>query len=826
MAKAIAQKKLKSKRSKNNIVQPLISHIKKPLNLTGHEWQSALRKQFAGSKIFHIEKTGTEPVYSDYKVNNPETGNTYKVAIRSADNSFNFCTCLDFKNNKLGTCKHIEAVLQFINSRQKLKKQLASPNIPAYTSIYLCYREERAVKIRIGSDDHNRFTALSKKYFDKNNCLLAKSFLHIEKLLVEFKKINPSFRFYEDALEFILSYREKTSRQQVITTENKKLLENVIKTPLFSYQEEGILFAAKAGRSILADEMGLGKTIQAIGFAEMMQRRFGLSKILIICPTSLKYQWKSEIEKFTGSKVAVIEGNLLQRMKAYSEYEHFYKIISYNVVLNDWAHINEMRPDLIILDEAQRIKNWKTKVSQSIKKLKSDYALVLTGTPLENNLEELYSLMQFIDPFVLGSLYHFLTVHQIKEEGTDKIIGYQRLHEIRERLSDVLLRRTKKQVLKQLPERIDKNLFVPLTAQQEQMHTEYAGQVSKLVNKWKRFGYLNEQDRQRLLIFLNLMRMVCDSTYIVDQETNYQTKLDELENILDEIMEMQDEKVVIFSQWERMTRLVVKILDKKGIGYENLHGGVPSIKREALFKNFQYDQHCRVFLSTDAGGVGLNLQSAAWIINLDIPWNPAVLEQRIGRIHRMGQKKNICVINLVAKDSIEERMLGVLKFKSALAAGILDNGENSIFMGEEKFKKFMRSVEEVTQSLPASSIEDKGVKEEEPSIQKDPEALNTSVSEIPVAESWDDEVIAEPAGPVNVEEKDAAASLLQSGSEFLIKLAATLIDKKNTQDLVTSLIQKDVSTGKIYLKIPVENEAVITKTVEALAGIFKALIKS
>ena len=290
--------------------------------------------------------------------------------------------------------------------------------------------------------------------------------------------------------------------------------------------------------------------------------------------------------------------------------------------------------------------------------------MVLTGTPLENKLEELYSVMQVVDPFKLGPLHLYLSNHQIKEIETEKVIGYKNLDLIKASIKDVVLRRTKKKVLKQLPKRQDKVVFVPMTKTQMQMHEEFQHEVSILVHKWRRYGFLKESDRNKLLINLNCIRMVSDSTFILDQQTRFDTKIEELMNILEEIFLTTDEKVVIFSQWELMTRLVARELEQREIKYENLHGGIPSHKREVLFTNFNTDELIKVFLSTDAGGVGLNLQSASYLINLDLPWNPAVLEQRIGRIHRIGQKKNISVINLVSKDTIEERMLNVIQFKN------------------------------------------------------------------------------------------------------------------------------------------------------------------
>lgn len=180
------------------------------------------------------------------------------------------------------------------------------------------------------------------------------------------------------------------------------------------------------------------------------------------------------------------------------------------------------------------------------------------------------------------------------------------------------------------------------------MHDEYQSIVSQLVFKWTKPRFLSEKDRKRLLLMLSQMRMLCDSTYILDQKTRYDTKVEETLNILKNVFESGDEKVVIFSQWERMTRLIAKELDTLGVRYEYLHGGIPSEARKNLTDNFTELPESRVFLSTDAGSTGLNLQVASILINLDLPWNPAVLEQRIARIYRIGQKRNIQVINLVA----------------------------------------------------------------------------------------------------------------------------------------------------------------------------------
>lgn len=557
-----------------------------------------------------------------------------------------------------------------------------------------------------------------------------------------------------------------------------------------------------------------------------MRREFGVQHALIVCPASLKYQWKSEIEKFTDSAVHVVEGMHHKRREQYVDEAFFYKIVSHHTVGNDLQEINDAGFELIILDEAQRIKNWKAKISQNIKKLSSEYAIVLTGTPLENKLEELYSVVQFIDPFRLGALYRFLHNHQITDSETSKVIGYKDLNRVGEILSDILIRRTKKKVLRQLPARQDKNLFVPMTKEQMTIHDECYETVCKLVNRWRRIGFLPEKDRQRLMINLNMMRMVCNSTFILDQETRHDTKIAELMGILEEVFSMESEKVVIFSQWERMTRLVAAELDDLGVQYEHLHGGVPSKERKDLLLNFQHDPETKVFLSTDAGSVGLNLQSAAYLINLDIPWNPAVLEQRIGRIFRMGQKKKVNIINLVANGTIEHRMLDVLKFKSSMAEGVLDAGDDTILMHEDRFKQFMNSMENMvdqpSQAANLAEDEDAALESPEKLYQQEPEEKGTGEKNGEQLQLFDTDVAEWPSLTPKAQEA-TAGDRAASPPDWLVQLAQVFGNPGRTQALVQSLTEKDDQTGKVYFKVPVENEAVVENMLKGIGQLFQAI---
>ncbi len=815
---------------KIDLIYKTVPYHQKPDNLTLEEWQYALRKQFAETRHFKIENRGKHAVFSDFDVYNPDTKRTYKVAIRSKDNSANFCECSDFKTNKLGTCKHIEAVLNHIRTVLNKGHLLELGYTPAYTSIYLDYRGERKIKFRIGSENEEEYKVLAKKHF--NNFILPEdAFESFDEILTKGQQINPRFRCYPDALEYILEVRENKRRKEIIETkysiENEAAFENLIHTKLFPFQKEGVRFAAEKGRCIIADDMGLGKTVQAIAAAKLLKIEMGISTVFIICPTSLKYQWKSEIEKFTGQHPWVVEGNAEKRKEQYQN-SSFYKIVSYNTAVNDIEEINASSPDLFILDEAQRIKNFKTRISQNIKKLKSPYSLVLTGTPLENKLEELYSIVQFVNPYILGPFFRFMNDHRMLDDR-GRITGYRDLNSIGELLSGTMIRRRKNEVSEQLPERMDKVLYVPMTEKQRLIHDEYQHSVAQLISKWRRQGLLNEKDRQRLMIMLNTMRMACDSTFIIDQKTRHDTKIGELMNILEELLTSGDEKVVVFSQWERMTRIVARELDNLGIRFEHLHGGVPSPQRGKLFDSFNNDPQCRVFLSTDVGGTGLNLQAGSLLINLDIPWNQAILEQRIARIYRLGQKRNISVINMVSTDTIEHRMLGVLSFKKGLAEGILDQGDNTIFMEESKFKVLMNTVEKIVNTdvtREPLNWED----EEEENLRNSQTGEPASAATRPQQQELqfdpilpgDDDIKPE---NTNVNEHDSSTELIKMGVNFFSKLADTLANPEETQKLLSTIVQKDEKDGKAYLKIPVENEKVVENVLNLFAGLMGQMKK-
>ncbi len=799
---------------KKTVPTPKVSYHYRPDNMSLNEWQRILRRQAAAKALFAISPMDEKHAPGDYRLINPINKSEYKVVYRGQDNEWNYCSCMDFKASKLGTCKHLEAVALWIEQNNLP----VYTQTPPYTSVYVSYKEVPEVRLRIGTDNRGEFLRLAEPCFTLEGRLRPDGLYKVTDFFMDAFRLDNTFRLYPDALSLILEKRGYERRKTMVSRLTDNFLDSILKTKLYPYQKEGIRFAFRAGKSIIADEMGLGKTIQAIGTAEILKKEKMISTVLIVCPTSLKYQWKKEIERFTDSTAVVVEGNPLQRQQQYQA-EEFYKIVSYHSMCNDVKFNKSLTTDLLVMDEVQRLKNWNTQISRAARRIDSEYSVILSGTPLENKLEELYSIVQFVDQYCLGPYYEFMDQTVVKEDS-GRVIGYKGLNEVGKKMEHILIRRRKRDVALQLPERTDQILFVPMTEEQMSLHEDFQYIVSRLVSKWRRQRFLSEKDRNLLLLNLSRMRMVCDSSYILDQQTRYDTKVEETMNILQGVFESGDEKVVIFSQWERMTRLIAHELDKLGIRYEYLHGGIPSEARGDLVQNFTELPESRVFISTDAGSTGLNLQVASVLINLDLPWNPAVLEQRIARIYRIGQKRNIQVINMVASQTIEERMLSTLNFKSSLFEGILDDGADSIFLEDSKFDKMMSTIETITEEeegeevvapVSAGDVEEKSDVAPDSDLQSELEFTDDEQPGGMLFESAINKVEQpEERAAQSVPEVTSPEQLVQQGMSFFTGLAKVLSSPEATEQLVNSLVDEDKETGQTMLKIPVPDKESVT----------------
>ena len=818
-----------------------LSHLRRPADLSPEAWQRQLRRQFGREQRFKVENLGDEPVFSEYRVTNPKSGGSYRVAIRGAQPGDNFCACPDFATNDLGTCKHIEFVLARLERRPGGVRTLRRGHRSRDSEIYLRYGGERQVRFRAGSSCPQALVRRARLLFSagSGDVLPSSRYLQLDEFLEYARKSGHEVRCYDDVLDLIAQARDAEHRRSTLEAAypagpKSPALQGLLSATLYPYQAEGALFAARAGRSLIADEMGLGKTIQALAAVELLARHFGAEKALVVCPTSLKHQWKREIARFSQREARVIEGNRASRMRGYAE-RGFCKITNYETLARDFEFIQSWSPDVVIADEAQRIKNWNTVAARALKRIQSPYALVLTGTPLENRLEELVSIMQYVDGQRLGPLWRLRHEHQVLDDS-GRVVGYKDLDRIGETLRPVMLRRRKADVLAQLPERVAKTVFVEMTRQQLAEHQSNAALVQQIVQRWRRTGFLSDVNQRRLMAALQNMRMSCNSTYLLDGKTDHGNKCDELATLLQELLEQPAVKVVIFSQWLRTHELIIRRLRPKRWGHVLFHGGVPSAKRGALVERFHSDPTCRVFLSTDAGGVGLNLQHAASVvINMDLPWNPAVLEQRIGRVHRLGQTRGVQVVNLVAQGAIEEGMLSVLAFKKSLFAGVLDGGPSEVLLGGSRLKRFMESVEAVTAAaaepapdapppavrppavaqevIPLKSAKDMAVQASGSSSGKKGDPSQRPASSGAAAETLDER---QPAAPW--------ASLLTAGLKLVESLAAASSGNGGGAVATRSRwIETDAQTGRAYMKLPVPDAQVLQTLGDALSRLVSGL---
>ncbi len=814
---------MKAKRNTTKPVkEPKLSRTHAPAYLSPVDWQRALRRQFGRDQSFDLECLGDEPFFADFRVGNPQSKSSYRVAIRGLRPGDNFCACPDYATNELGTCKHIEFVLSRLEKKRGAKTAFARGYHPPFSELYLRNDGGRTIHFRAGTDCPQAVSKVAAQLFDASRgwVLPVDRFGELERFVATAAKSGHELRAYDDARDFVAGQRDAERRAEALEElfprgADDPSLKKLLKARLYPYQAAGALFAVRAGRVLIGDEMGLGKTIQAIAAAELLAQHFGVSKVLVICPTSLKYQWQSEIARFAGRESRVLSGGRTQRQKDYA-LEEFCKITNYEKLRSDLDLITAWGPELVIVDEAQRVKNWNTIAAKALKRIDSPYAIVLTGTPLENKLEELISIVQFVDQHRLGPTWKLLHEHQVKDEA-GRVTGYTGLEKIGETLAPVMIRRRKSEVLQQLPERTDQNLLVPMTEMQMFHHQENAEVVRRIVLRWRKMKFLSDTDQRRLTCALQNMRMSCNSTYLLDHETDHGVKADELAALFDDLFGQPEAKAVVFSQWTRTHDIVIRRLEARGIGYVSFHGGVPSEKRPALIERFRDDPDCRVFLSTDAGSTGLNLQHASTLVNMDLPWNPAILEQRIARIHRMGQKRPVQIVNFVSKGTIEEGMLSVLAFKRSLAAGILDGGTGEISLGGSRLNRFMKDVENVTGHM--------GEGEAMPAAE---EAGNVAAaSEAEPVEAMDTENKADAVvQPQEVDDSapgqasaDPWGALLQFGSKLVTALTAT----NDGATVPHPWIERDPATGSRSLKVPLPPPETAKKIADALAVLADAL---
>lgn len=628
------------------------------------------------------------PVFSNFDVHSP-SGVTYAVEIEDLLKRQFSCDCVDFRVNGLGTCKHVEAVLDDLE--RTFPVDFAAARVGGSPRIDLAPdRPGQTLHVARGLE---RLPRTLRRLFDRDGRLTGG---YLPEMALELWKAvpQPELRVSQEVGMWLECRRREAEALALRRTYEQNVQAGVWPAqetllPLFPYQREGMLHLVCAERALLADEMGLGKTAQAVAACALLRRLGRAERVLVVTAASLQGEWEEQIRRFTRLSLQTLEGSRAERLAAYERgTAPFFTVVNYDAMLTDSLEVNErLKPEVVILDEAQRIKNWNTKTALAVKRLRSRYAWVLTGTPLENRIDELYSLVSFLDPAIFGPLFRFnREFYDFDERGRPR--GYRNLEKLRERIRPILLRRRKTDVETELPNRVERTFLVPLSESQRQAYQAHEAVVTRLIASNRRKP-LAEPQRERLMRELSILRMICDSPYILNASDRACPKLDELSRLLAECMANPQVKVLVFSEWERMLELAGDLCRKLRIDFATHTGSLTTAQRRQEISRFREDAGCRVLLSTDSGGLGLNLQHASVVINCDQPWNPARLEQRVARAWRKDQTLAVTVLNLVSERTIEQRMLGTLANKQALSEGVLDRhgdlGAIKMMGGRENF---------------------------------------------------------------------------------------------------------------------------------------------
>jgi len=422
---------------------------------------------------------------------------------------------------------------------------------------------------------------------------------------------------------------------------------------------------------ILADDMGLGKTIQALSFLQHYKNQNHQMNAMVVCPTTLIYNWENEIKKFTPELSYSIHHGSSRTRDVEALMKHDIVITTYGTLRSDIKLFLNVKFDYMLLDESQAIKNPSSKVTRAASLLNSKHRLCLSGTPLQNNTFDIYAQMNFLNPGMLGSIEFFRQEFAIP---IDKLGEADRKAHLRKLLYPFILRRTKEQVAKDLPEKQEMILWCEMGDEQRRIYDAYRNDYRDKI-----LGTIDNQGlgKSQLTILQGLMklRQICDSPAILNEEDSFENHSIKIEELAREITEdMSDHKALVFSQFLGMLALIRKKLDELGVKYEYFDGSTSAPDREKAIQNFQKNDEVRVFLiSLKAGGVGLNLTAADYVYIVDPWWNPAVEQQAIDRTHRIGQTKNIFAYRMICRGTIEDKILNLQEKKKALARDLISD---------------------------------------------------------------------------------------------------------------------------------------------------------
>ena len=466
--------------------------------------------------------------------------------------------------------------------------------------------------------------------------------------------------------------RELAKNVRSFNAKKSFVLSDTFDKILRNYQKEGFQFISKRLQHevgvVLADDMGLGKTVQTLAIIDSI-RKVNKNKTasIVVAPASVIYVWKNEAKKFLPDlKVEVLVGNKAQRKKTFSKLDELDLVVaSYGTIRSDIAELTDVKFSLCILDEAHSIKNPRAKVTQAVKSLQAQYRLALSGTPIENKVTDIWSLMDFLNPGYLGFQRDFENRYNNKS-----------LQGLSEKVSPLLLRRTKKKVLKELPAKTDEILYCDLLPKQSLLYQNELSQSRQKV----------AESNQRMQIFAALTRLrqiCCDSRLHLKDKLPEDWNLNEVSAKLNSLVELvenlksEGHSVLVFSQFTSMLDLIEEKL-KNEISLFRIDGTTPVTKRPQIIEKFDAEESASAFLlSLKAAGTGLTLTKASYVVLFDPWWNPAIEAQAVDRAYRIGQKNTVFAYRLIAKDTVEEKVLQMQQKKKELADSIINQDNRS-----------------------------------------------------------------------------------------------------------------------------------------------------
>ena len=757
------------------------------------------RQERAKSEKFRITSSDDSKPWTDYTVASALSGKTYRVALRGEERGQSYCSCPDFSTNTLGTCKHVLHLLDRVRRRfPAAVRRKPYRNREAF--VHVLYGEEVTLHLRLPDKADAELVRPGRpagRSADRGRAEAGRVHRPDGTAGPQRDRLprrrGTDFRSGSSSSGWRSGWPRSAATPRSTPCGPSCSRSNCCPTSLKASPSP----RARAGRSWPTTWVWARRS-----------RAWALRRSSPARPASARCWWfapprssRNGGTRSSGSAIAACNsswGAPPSNARAYDN-DAFFTVCNYEQVLRDILAVERTRWDLIILDEGQRIKNWESKTARVIKGLKSPFALVLTGTPLENRLDELYSVVQFVDDRRLPPAFRFFHRHRVVDEK-GKVLGYKNLDQLRERLRGILLRRTRDSVLQQLPPRTTELVRIPATEEQNALHAAHMRIVQMITRK----AFISEMDLLRLQKALLMCRMTANSTFLVDKKKpHYSSKLEYLEELLDGLFAEANRKVLMFSEWTTMLNLIEPLLEARKLDYVRLDGQVPQKERQTLVNRFREDPKCRVFITTNAGSTGLNLQAANTVINVDLPWNPAVLEQRIARAHRMGQQQPVQVYVLVTEGTIEEGLLNTLSAKRDLAMAALDLDSD------------------VTQVDLTTGVDE---------LRRRLEVLLGAHPEAPVDMSQKEEVVAETQQLAERRERVAAAGgeMLGAVFSFLGELVAKDSAPAPAEGLVTQVrdrlgqcVEEDAS-GRPRLTVTLPDRSALDSLAQTLARLLLA----